>query len=362
MPSSLTDLRARLDAVDAELLQLVAERQRIIGDIGQSKRGTGRATRDFAREKEVIDAAREHARGLTVDPDLAEDLMTSLIRASLTAQEEARVAAEGRGDGRRVLVIGGAGKMGRWFVRYFQSLKFHVTVADPSPCDIADAQFSDWQSAGHDADIIVVATELAISATILSELADAGPRGLIFDIGSLKSPLRAALERAAKNGLKIASLHPMFGPATRLLSGRHMIFVDAGCPEATAAAKQLFGATMVEQVDMQLDEHDRLIAYVLGLSHAANIAFFTALAESGEAAPKLKQMSSTTFDAQLRVAREVAAESPSLYFEIQHLNDFGLDPLESLADATDRLRDAVKGGDASAFAELMRNGAAYFER
>ena len=30
---------------------------------------------------------------------------------------------------------------------------------------------------------------------------------------------------------------------------------------------------------MGLDEHDRLIAYVLGLSHALNIAFFTALAK-----------------------------------------------------------------------------------
>ena len=44
---------------------------------------------------------------------------------------------------------------------------------------------------------------------------------------------------------------------------------------------------MAEQVVMSLDDHDRLIAYVLGLSHALNIAFFTALAESGEAAPKL---------------------------------------------------------------------------
>ena len=38
------------------------------------------------------------------------------------------------------------------------------------------------------------------------------------------------------------------------------------------------------QMQMPLEEHDRVIAYVLGLSHALNIAFFTALAESGEAA------------------------------------------------------------------------------
>jgi prephenate dehydrogenase len=147
------------------------------------------------------------------------------------------------------------------------------------------------------------------------------PKGVIFDVGSLKSPLRAGLNALKSHGCRVTSLHPMFGPDTELLSGRHVIFVEAGSSEATQAARELFASTMVEQVVMSLDEHDRLIAYVLGLSHALNIAFFTALAESGEAAPRLAKLSSTTFDSQLDVATRVAQESPELYFEIQSLND-----------------------------------------
>ncbi|MEL7538420.1 MAG: prephenate dehydrogenase/arogenate dehydrogenase family protein [Pseudomonadota bacterium] len=361
MPTELQQLRAALDAVDVELLDAIARRQKLVAEIGDIKRRAGRATRDFAREKEVIDAARARAVAAGVDADLAEDLMTRLIRASLTAQEAARVAAERHADGRRVLVIGGAGKMGRWFTQYFQSQQSQVTIADPRPVADAERWFPSWQEAGLDFDIIVVATDLALTGRILAELAAARPSGLVFDIGSLKTPLRDALHAAAAADLQVTSLHPMFGPTTRLLSGKHMIFVDVGCARATAAAKELFAATMVEQVDMQLDEHDRLIAYVLGLSHALNIAFFTALAESGEAVPRLRTMSSTTFDAQLSVAREVAAESPSLYFEIQHLNEFGLHPLAALSDATDRLLASVQSGDSEAFAELMRNGSLYFE-
>ena len=84
-------------------------------------------------------------------------------------------------------------------------------------------------------------------------------------------------------------------PLTPAISTRRM-------PSIVTAARELFAPTMAEQVVMTLDDHDRLIAYVLGLSHALNIAFFTALAESGEAAPKLARLSSTTFDAQLDVA------------------------------------------------------------
>ena len=102
----------------------------------------------------------------------------------------------------------------------------------------------------------------------------------------------------------------MFGPDTELLSGRHVIFVDLGAPEATAAARALFEPTMATLVEMDLESHDRLIAYVLGLSHALNIAFFTALAESGEAAPRLATLSSTTFDAQLGVARRSRRRTP----------------------------------------------------
>jgi chorismate mutase/prephenate dehydrogenase len=112
---------------------------------------------------------------------------------------------------------------------------------------------------------------------------------------------------------------------------------------------------------MSLDDHDRLIAYVLGLSHALNIAFFTALAESGEAAPKLARMSSTTFDAQLDVATRVAQDSPELYYEIQSLNDYGAESLEALSQAVERLRTAVLKQDYATFVALMRRGRDYLE-
>lgn len=355
---SLEKLRRELSSVDHRLVELIAERQRIVGDIGRSKQSAGQPTRDFEREKEVLETVREQAAALNVDPDVAEEVLKALIRSSLTHQEQSRVEAEGKGDGRRVLVIGGAGKMGSWFVNFFASQGFATSVADAAVTD-GPGRFSDWKAAGTDYDIIAVTTPLAVSGGILSELAELSPAGLVFDIGSLKTPLKAGLDALAAAGCKVASLHPMYGPDTELLSGRHLIFVDAGCAEATREAKELFSATMVDALDMGLDEHDRLIAYVLGLSHALNIAFFTALAESGEAAPKLAQLSSTTFDAQLLVSAAVARDNPHMYFEIQHLNRFGLDPLDALYASVARIRDVVAGGDENAFVKLMQNGREY---
>ncbi|HKZ74045.1 MAG TPA: prephenate dehydrogenase/arogenate dehydrogenase family protein, partial [Steroidobacteraceae bacterium] len=223
------------------------------------------------------------------------------------------------------------------------------------------AAVADWRQSDLRHDFIVVAAPLGATDAILRDLALRRPPGVIFDIGSLKSPLRAGLVALKSHGCRVASIHPMFGPDTELLSGRHVIFVDVGPPDALERARELFAPTMAEQVVMSLDDHDRLIAYVLGLSHALNIAFFTALAESGEAAPRLARLSSTTFDAQLAVASLVARDSPELYFEIQSLNDYGAESLEALSQAIERIRTAVLSRNQADFKALMERGREYLE-
>ena len=355
---SLEKLRSKLTDVDRKIVDLIADRQHIVREIGRSKRSSGTGTRDYAREKDVLDMGRARAEELGLDPDVAERVLQQLIETSLASQERERVISEGKGDGRSALIIGGAGKMGRWFTDFLASQGFATVIADKS-VDDGPGTFKNWTDAGIDYDVIAVAAPLSVSGRILAQLAVLKPAGLVFDIGSLKTPLVDGLQELREAGCKVTSLHPMYGPDTRLLSGRHVIFCDAGVPEATAAAKELFASTMAEQIDMSLEDHDRLIAYVLGLSHALNIAFFTALAESGEAAPKLAQLSSTTFDSQLLVSAAVARDNPHMYFEIQNLNRFGLDPLNALCEASQRIREAVTEGDEDAFVELMEKGRQY---
>jgi chorismate mutase/prephenate dehydrogenase len=359
--TSLEQLRQQLDQLDGEIIAMIGRRQAIAREVAAAKRATGYPTRDYEREREVIMGARRRAEQHGLSPDVAEKVLRLLIRSSLTAQEQVSVVAHGAGSGRRALVIGGAGKMGSWFVQFLASQGFAVLVADPAGAPQGIEHVPDWQGlADLDGfDFIVVATPLGASAPILAQLARRKPKGVVFDLGSLKTPLREGLAALKAAGVKVTSLHPMFGPGVELLSGRHVIFIDMGNAEALAAARALFQPTMAEQVVMDLEEHDRLVAYVLGLSHALNIAFFTALAGSGEAAPKLERMSSTTFDAQIDVASVVAEESPELYYEIQALNDYGGESLQALAAAVERLRRTVQERDFAAFRSLMEQGQSY---
>lgn len=356
---SLDDLRQSLGEIDRQILALAAERQRLARLIGHTKQQAGKPTRDFVQERRVIERARNHARTLALSPDVASSLLGALIRDSLSAQEHDQVQTSAGGAGRSALVVGGAGKMGCWFARFLASQGFHVTIADPNAPVEGFPSHADWHDLPLDHEIIVIAAPLPATGEILHDLAKHPPAGTVFDIGSLKSPIRSGLRALADAGGHVTSVHPMFGPSTALLSGRHVIFVDLGDSHATQSAKALFAPTMATQMDMDLDDHDRLIAYVLGLSHALNLAFVSALANSGEHAVRLANLSSTTFDAQLDVARRVVSENPHLYFEIQALNDYGSTSLDALQGAVDQIRELVSSNDQAGFVRLMRQCQVY---
>lgn len=356
MVDELADVRTEIADIDRQIVELAARRANLANRVGSLKRASGAPIRDYGHEKIVVDRARAVADSVGLSEDLAERIMLELIRTSLEIQERGQVEASSAGTGRSAMVIGGSGQMGLWFVRFLTSQGFNVTVADPVEGDVVD-----WRDVDTEFDIYVIATPLPVASEVLTQMSHAPPSGLIYDIGSLKTPLRADLSRLVAAGGHVASIHPMFGPETRLLSGRHVVVVDLGNEAATEGARDLFASTMVTLVEMDLDSHDRLIAYILGLSHALNIAFFTALSGSGETASRLADLSSTTFDRQLAVASQVARENPHLYFEIQHLNEYGDESLAALAAAVARLQEVVRSGDSQGFVEMMESGAGYFD-
>src|SRR6202030_4597729 len=232
---TLDELRQRVTDIDRQLIALVAERKAVSEEVARVKRATGKPTRDYERERDVILGVRALATERCVSAALAEELLRLLIRSSLTTQEQASVVARGTGSGRRALVIGGGGKMGRWFVEFLTSQGFSVEIADRGAVPPGATRVDDWRKTDLKHDYIVLATPLGVTDAILRELALRRPAGVIFDVGSLQSPLRAGLLALKSHGCKVTSVHPMFGPDTELLSGRHVVFVDLGNEAALTA-------------------------------------------------------------------------------------------------------------------------------
>ena len=171
-------------------------------------------------------------------PALAEELLRLLIRSSLTTQEQASVAARGAGTGRRALVIGGGGKMGGWFVEFLASQGFAVEVADPPAAPAGVPRVADWHATDLKHDYIVLATPLGVTDAILRDLALRRPPrcDLRCRLAEVAAARRACMALKS-HGCRVTSIHPMFGPDTELLSGRHVVFVDLGIRRGARRAR-----------------------------------------------------------------------------------------------------------------------------
>jgi len=349
----LLELRHRLDEIDTGIIDLIAERQAMVTTIAEHKLKTGLPLRHYAREREVIDRGMKRAKARGLDGSIARDILQTLIHHSLSNQETHKLVQSDHGQGQRALVIGGLGRMGVWMSRYLDMVGYNVDIADQMAGETPFNRVENWQSVVNDYDLIVVAVPLRPSNDILLRLAELRPECLVFDIGSLKSPMREGLDAMRQSGCRVCSVHPMFGPDEIGLSGRHILFVDVGSQRAIAEARALFAHTAADCVELSVEEHDEVMAWVLGLSHLVNIAFAGALAQSGEAVPLLKQISSSTFNAQLNVATQVVSENPHLYYEIQQGNDNTAEVSEHFRKVLDEIVTAVAENNEVVFTRYM---------
>ncbi len=327
---------------DAEIIRLIRERNEIASGMdADSLRQLGESNAsDFARI--ASESGMDEAVCMSIAKAFNEQAVISL--PPVKAQ-----------DPKRVAVVGGAGKMGKWTGDFLSASGHSITVIDPASGNgrtLRDCA---------DADIVVVSVPIHTAASVLRELdgicrSDA----LIFDLTSLKSTVVGILRDMAGRGRRVCSVHPMFGPSARSLSGRNLIVCDCGNGGAVKEVTGLFAGRGGNIRTMEIERHDEYMSYVLGLSHAVNIAFFTVLERSGISFGDMQSVASTTFRKIMDTNTSVALEDPLLYYEIQHLNDNRDDIWRMFSKAVKDLREASLSDDPSEFVELMRKGRNYF--
>lgn len=343
---NLNGLLSEMRRVDDKIMEFIGERLRISAKIGELN--------NECPDSMFSTAERFRSMGdmVGMNGKAAEELCRILTEESAIVRT---LSHEDESPKLKVAVVGGQGQMGRAMGRLLKDSGHEITVIDPrakNNLSLADTA---------DSDVVVIATPISAVSDILSEL-DGICRedALIFDISSLKSPFVNKLKDLAEHR-KVCSVHPMFGPAVRSMHGRNLVICDCGSEDAVNAAKTFLDGRGADIRIIPVDEHDRYMSYVLGLSHIVNIAFFTVLEKSGIPFKELRSLSSTTFDKMTDTIMSVALEEPELYHEIQNLNRDRDAMLSELKDAIASVSEAAASEDSENFTELMLRGREYLE-
>jgi prephenate dehydrogenase len=227
-------------------------------------------------------------------------------------------------------LIGGAGLMGQWLKRFFESQGLTVLVAD-----LNTPQTS--QEVAQASDVLVLCVPIPEVAKVAREVAPhLKPDAVLVDITSVKqSPMAAML--AAFPG-EVVGTHPLFGPGEESINGLTVVLCQGRGERWFAWLKDLFakaGAKVKVTTATEHDRlmHDRLMAVVQGLAHFILIALGTAIRELGVPLEDLEDFATPTFATLHNLTRRLVSQDAKLYACIQLQNPANRVALRALEDA-----------------------------
>jgi chorismate mutase/prephenate dehydrogenase len=351
MPT-LDDLRSELDALDRTLLETAARRGRVVEQIAATKAAAGGALFDRTRERAVVDRITALADEVGLPPGTARGLIAVLLESSHEIQEAALRVPEEAGEPARLLIVGGAGGMGR---------KLSAAFA-PRGCAIDVLEKGDGRDraeAVRGADVVVISVPMASCRAVAEELAPhVRDDALLCDVNSLKEEVCGVMEHACPG--EVLGLHPMFGPTVRSLR-RQKVCV---CPVRPGPrAEWLLGELRrmgCELIETTPAGHDRMMAVVQVLVHFSTLVMGEALRRSGVSVADSLRFTSPIYRLELAFVGRLFAQDPELYAEIEMTNPQGSAVRRHFRDAAQRIEDVISDGDRAAFHALFDEVADYF--
>ena len=267
-----------------------------------------------------------------------------------------------------VAVIGGSGRMGRWFANFLSKNGYEVIISDRKTSAARSlARRKRFRfvknpiQASQLSEIVLLTTPTLATKSLLTKITSRVPRTtLIVEISSVKEPVRKTIKSLARGGARIMSIHPMFGPGTDSLTGKSIIVAQE--PSNCASARRLLsmlakrGARIVRS---SLEDHDQLVATTLALPHLMNFAFIETLRNADLPLDKVRELGGTTFKFQLLIAEALCHESPSNEVSILADNKHNMRAFATFIRQIRQVHDIIQRKPRPDLLRRLRNDASY---
>lgn len=345
-------LRAMIDAVDRDILQLLARRNAIVAEIAACKRDQRLAIRDLQRERELLSERRQRALHLGLSPDLIESLFRLILWASRDRQAALKAEVPPDIEPRSVAIIGGRGAMGRCLAELFSDLGNTVMIVD------LDTRLKPVEAAAA-ADVVVISVPIDVTVDVIREL---GPHvreeALLMDVTSVKAaPVEAML---AASPAEVVGTHPLFGPSVHSLQGQRIVLTPARGARWLDWLRRMLHARGLSLMETTPAEHDRAMAIVQVLTHFATEVMGQTLTDLGAPLEETLRFTSPIYLMELLLTARHFDQSPELYGSIQMANPATSEVTEAFVEAARRLREIAVRRDQDAFVEMYERVRAFF--
>ena len=225
---------------------------------------------------------------------------------------------------KRVAIIGGAGKMGRWFADFFLRDGKEVAIADSNREKLLEVgnqlavETMSNAEAVRSADAVLISVPIDSFEEVVQQIHPYTHSGqIIIDITSVKvSPVEVMHKHISAGS--VLGAHPMFGPGAKDVSNKNFILTPTNENETALAQEvgQYLEARGARVTLLTPSEHDEMMTIILGLSSfIAMVSADTLL--SFDKFKLTRAVSGSTYKLLLLLAESVVSEGPELYASLQ---------------------------------------------
>ena len=264
----------------------------------------------------------------------------------------------------RAMIIG-TGLIGGSVGMALRAQGWHVTGTDADPDTAARAVALgalDVEGEDREADLVVVATPVHVAAGIISDILGSpswNPAAVVTDVGSVKGPLLAAVDRP-----RFVGGHPMAGSeqvgiegaSAELFFGATWVLTPTPStdPAAYAQVRTVLAGFGANVVALDPAEHDSLVAVVSHVPHLTAATLMALAADLGEEHGALLQLAAGGF----RDMTRIAAGQPSIWPGICDDNaDAIVATLDLLIESLGTMRRRVAERDHDSLLEILQRAA-----
>lgn len=351
-PRPLPVVRAMIDALDRDLLQIMAKRMALVAEVAAYKRQHGLKIRDASRERELLRDRHEHARELGLPSDEIESIFRLLMRSSRDHQAALRAEVPMDAVSYTIAIIGGHGRIGRVMARLFGDLGHRLLLVDTDTTLRAE-------EAAAVADVVVVSVPIDVTDAVIRAV---GPHvreeALLMDVTSVKeAPLQTMLEVTSAS---VVGTHPMFGPSVHTLQGQRVVICRGRGDTWADWVAQSFAARGLVITETTATHHDRAMSVVQVLTHFQTQVQGLTLSRLGLPLAETLPFTSPAYLLELYVAARHFAQDPALYGSIEMRNPRTADVTSAFGQSVHDVADILARGDRAAFSRLFDDVRQFF--
>jgi prephenate dehydrogenase len=259
------------------------------------------------------------------------------------------------------VAIIGAGKMGRWFTRFFLEEGNSVIVSSRSKekllkiRDEFGVEIADNVNAVKNADRILICVPIENFEAVVKEIhSHIRPDQVVMDICSIKENPVKIMHEYIRTGITLGT-HPVFGPGVKSIENQNFVLTPINDKEKLFARKfkSWLEKKRANVFIMSPRKHDELMSVVLGLPHFLGLVVCDTLLNYPNFV-ETKKVAGASYKMLLTLAEAVASEETGFYKSLQ-MNLPEIEKIEGLfLEKSEEWLSMVKRKDRSAFASKMK--------